>query len=231
MTVGKKSFTSDDYFHKLKTDRETVTEENLNQFYSACKQIGMQFKDTGQTDGLNQVLFLLDCIEKEKKLLDLGINQYISKSLIQKYVDSISDDDVSIIELSKFSRVVPLHIKERIQKCKGIFDNMYVLYTDYSEDRSREIKRADKNRDPILFGTFEKDDLINERFYIIGDWVDKYCHLTLQKMIDVCKDKGIGDVVSDIVVSDTDGYYDSLKVGTSKKSWWNKLLNFLFGKG
>lgn len=229
--MEKNTFTSDDYFHKLKTDRETVTEENLNQFYSACKQIGMQFNDTGQTDGLNQVLFLLDCIEKEKKLLGIGINQYISKSLIQKYVDSISDDDVSIIELSKFSRVIPHHIQERIQRCKDIFDNMYVLYTDYSEDRNREIKRADKNRDPILFGTFERGDLINERFYIIGDWVDKYCHLTLQKMIGVCKDKGIDDVVSDIVVSGTDGSSDSLKVGTSKKSWWDKVLNFLFGKG
>ena len=112
--MEKKTFTSDDYFHKLKNNQEIMTEENLNQFQLACLRIGKQFKDTGQTDGLNRILFLLDCIEKEKKLLDVGINQYISKSLIQRYIDSISDDDVSIIELSKFPRVIPYTIQERI---------------------------------------------------------------------------------------------------------------------
>lgn len=229
--MEEKTFTSDDYFHKLKDNQEVMTEENLNQFQLACLRIGKQFKDTGQTDGLNRILFLLYCIEKEKKLLDVGINQYISKTLIQRYIDSISDDDVSIIELSKFPRVIPYTIQERVQKCKDIFDNMYVLYTDYSEDRYREIKRADENRDPILFGTFEKGNLINERFYIIGDWEDKYCHLTLQKMIDVCKDKGVEDIVSDLDTS----YYKELE-GTLKTSkvtkelWWKKVLDFLFGK-
>ena len=51
-------------------------------------------------------------------------------------------------------------------------------------------------------------------------------------MIDVCKGKGVEDIVSDLDTS----YYKELE-GTlkttkdSKESWWKKVLDFLFGKG
>jgi hypothetical protein len=51
-------------------------------------------------------------------------------------------------------------------------------------------------------------------------------------MIDVCKDKGVEDIVSDLDTS----YYRELE-GTlktpnaSKEPWWKKVLGLLFGKG
>ena len=51
-------------------------------------------------------------------------------------------------------------------------------------------------------------------------------------MIDVCNDKGVEDIVSDLDTS----YYKELE-GTLKTSkvtkepWWKKVLDFLFGKG
>lgn len=58
------------------------------------------------------------------------------------------------------------------------------------------------------------------------------CHRHAQVLIDVCKGKGVEDIVSDLDTS----YYKELE-GTlktpkaSKEPWWKKVLDFLFGKG
>ena len=38
---------------------------------------------------------------------------------------------------------------------------------------------------PILFGTFQDKNTrtIIDRFYFLGDWIDEYCDLTLDKMV------------------------------------------------
>jgi hypothetical protein len=34
-----------------------------------------------------------------------------------------------------------------------------------------------------LFGSFENSQNVNDRLYFIGDWVDEYCDLTLNKFL------------------------------------------------
>ena len=62
---------------------------------------------------------------------------------------------------------------------------MYVIFTDYTGMTERQIKREAREKDPILFGTFQdlSTGSIVERFYFIGDWVDEYCDLTLDKLV------------------------------------------------
>lgn len=47
----------------------------------------------------------------------------------------------------------------------------------------RKIAAEKKDKDPILFGTFQdrKQKVCVDRFYYLGDWVDEYCDLTLDQ--------------------------------------------------
>ncbi|MEN7436416.1 hypothetical protein AAGV27_14815 [Bacillus velezensis] len=64
-------------------------------------------------------------------------------------------------------------------------DRFYVVFTDYTGKVERQIEKERRDKDPILFGTFqdESSGTLIERFYFIGDWEDEYCDLTLDKMI------------------------------------------------
>lgn len=75
---------------------------------------------------------------------------------------------------------------------------MYVVFTDYTGKVERTIEKERREKDPILFGTFQKQrgntrnsgNLINDRFYYLGDWEDEYCDLTMDKFLkEVGKEK------------------------------------------
>jgi hypothetical protein len=131
---------------------------------------------------MKKVIFLAECVTREKEILNLGITQYIHKNIITDYIDDIADDSVSIIELEKYERVIPDDIIEKIVACKKYFDKMYVLFTDYSDDHKRKIE-SERNNDPILFGAMKNGNVFHDRMYIIGDWVDEYCHLIMEKFL------------------------------------------------
>ena len=62
---------------------------------------------------------------------------------------------------------------------------MYVVFTDYTGEMERKVETHNRLKDPILFGSFFDVDseVIVERFYFLGDWVDDFCDLTLDKMV------------------------------------------------
>ena len=50
------------------------------------------------------------------------------------------------------------------------------------------MEKERRDKDPILFGVFKNDTNVADRFYFLGDWVDEYCDLTLDKMIEKYKE-------------------------------------------
>lgn len=199
------TISSEEYFEKLKSHKEEMTKQGLEEFYLNCLYMLHKYEITNQIDAMKKVIFLLEVAGKEKQLLDLKINHYIYKEHIDEYIKAIADDDVSIIELSRYERIIPDEVTEKIENCKEIFDNFYVLFTDYSSTHQRKIERERKNQDPILFGTFENDENIAERFYFIADWIDEYCDLTLDKFLNDFKQKksvGRSEILKDIYTSE-----------------------------
>ena len=93
--------------------------------------------------------------------------------------------------LEKYEREIPDEIVEVIKNTKEIFTQMYVLFTDYTGKIEKKIEKERRDKDPILFGTFQDKDsqTIIDRFYFLGDWVDEYCDLTLDKMVTETKNK------------------------------------------
>lgn len=109
----------------------------------------------------------------------------MKKDDIEKYIDNIAKDVVKIIELENYEREIPDEIVETISQVKDKFSQLYVVFTDYTGKIEQEVIKERREKDPILFGTFQDKNTrtIIDRFYFLGDWIDEYCDLTLDKMV------------------------------------------------
>lgn len=183
--------TPQEYFDAMKDKKNTVTSEDLKKIYDNCMELANKYRITGQIRGLRKILFCMESIEKEQKLVDMGITTFIYKDDIDFYIDTVantrnrSERPIKIIELERYEREIPDEIVEVIDKTKELFDQMYVVYTDYTGKEERKIEAEKKQKDPILFGTFQNREkkVCIDRFYYLGDWIDEFCDLTLDKMI------------------------------------------------
>jgi hypothetical protein len=86
-------------------------------------------------------------------------------------------------------REVPDELVDVVDKTKDIFDQFYVVFTDYTGKEERKVEKERRDKDPILFGVFKNNTTVSDRFYFLGDWVDEYCDLTLDKMVEQYKEK------------------------------------------
>jgi len=181
--------TPSQYFENIKNAKNTATLESIKNSYTVMAQLAEKYNTTGQIRSLRKLNFLADVLGKEEKLVELGITTFIYRDIIEDYIDHVSKDVVKIIELSQYTREVPDEIVEVIKKTKGIFDELYIIFTDYTGKEERKIAQERRDKDPILFGCFKNDRMISDRFYVLGDWVDEYCDLTFDKFVEGYKSK------------------------------------------
>lgn len=195
-----KEMTPYQYFQFVKSKVNEMNDKDLNKLYSISSELLEKYKKTGQIKAAKKLAFHIKSILKEKEIIDLGITKFIYRDDIENYIDNIAKDVVKIIELKNYPREIPDELVETIEKTKNIFDEMYVLFTDYTGEVEKEVE---KERDPILFGSFidRTVDEMSQRMYYLGDWVDEYCDLTLDKLVSQT-DKSIVKEIS--VPNDTD---------------------------
>lgn len=155
--------------------------------YDAALSLGEKYKRTGQISALKKVLYVMKTVEKEKQLVDMGINRFIYRDDIDFFIDhwNKKTNPIKILELARYPREIPDEIVETVEKTKEIFDEFYILYTDYAGREEKRIAAEKRSTDPILFGVFIEQDerLCCDRFYYLGDWEDEFCDLTLEKML------------------------------------------------
>ena len=181
----QKELNPSEYFEIVKSRKQTVTDEDLSRIYDNCLELLNKYKITGQIAGMRKLLFHLESIEAEREIVRMGITTFIYRDDIDEYIDNIAKDTVKIIELEKYEREIPDEIVDIIEKVKDKFDQLYVLFTDYTGKIERQVEKERRQKDPILFGTFlnERTRTVIDRFYFLGDWEDEYCDLTLDKMV------------------------------------------------
>lgn len=179
------TYTPDQYFQFIKEKRQKVTDETLQQIYDNCLELLNKYRITGQTKGMRKLLFHLECVEKERELVALGVDTFIYRDDIEEYIDHVAKDVVKIIELENYEREIPDEIVQTVEVVSGKFDKLYVLFTDYTGKVERQVEKERRSADPILFGTFQNESsrAVVDRFYFLGDWEDEYCDLTLDKMV------------------------------------------------
>lgn len=192
--------TSQQYFEQVKERKHNITDQELVKVYDNCLELLNKYKITGQKKGMRKLMFHLECIEKEREIVKMGINTFIYRDDIEEYIDTVAKDTVKIIELENYEREIPDEIVEVIAATKDKFDQLYVVFTDYTGKVERQIEKERRDKDPILFGTFQNQSnrTVIDRFYYLGDWEDEYCDLTLDKMVNETEKAGKRNIVKTI---------------------------------
>lgn len=80
--------TPDELFQEFKNKKVFFDKNDLDRIYKQAFYLANKYHRTGQTVGLKKILFIMSVLEKEKTLIDLGINQFIYKDTIIDYVDN-----------------------------------------------------------------------------------------------------------------------------------------------
>lgn len=238
--------TPQQYFDQVKERKQKVTDEMLDRVYDNCLTLLNKYKITGQKVGIKKILFHLECLEKEREIVKLGVDTFVYKDAIEDYIDHVADDAVKIIELENYERDIPDEIVSVIEKVKDKFDRLYVVFTDYTGKKERQIAKHKVAKDPILFGAFLNDSnrVIVDRFYYLGDWIDEYCELTLDKMVNEYKESKGSDIRRTIKtpedIEELKQQLDSLKPNGSlyivsnepskKKSFFGKIKSIFSRK-
>ena len=190
--LSDKNMTPTQYFDAVKNLKHTITDEELLRIYDNCLELLEKYKTTGQKKGARRLVFHLETIEREREIVALGVDTFVYKDDIEYYIKEVADDVVKIIDLESYEREIPDDIVELIARVKDKFDQLYIIFTDYTGEAEKKVAQERRDKDPILFGTFKDKGsrAIIDRFYYLGDWVDEYCDLTLDRMIEECENLG-----------------------------------------
>ena len=243
-----KELTPSEYFEKIKDKKHTIEDEGLKAVYENCLELINKYKVTGQRKAIKKLMFHLECIEKEREIVQMGINTFIYRDDIEEYIDNIAKDAVKIIELENYEREIPDEIVDVIAAVKDKFDQLYVVFTDYTGKVERQIQKERRDKDPILFGTFQdkKNRAVIDRFYYLGDWEDEHCDLTLDKMVNETEKVGKRKITRSISTpEDIEELREQLKMlepkndsflittvtpEQTKQSWFSNIRTFFKGK-
>lgn len=198
--MENKELSPQEYFDEIKNRKQHITDEQLTAVYNNCLELLDKYRITGQISGMKKLMFHIGCIEKEREIVKMGIDTFVYRDDIEYYIDQVSSDVVKIIDIGSYEREIPDEIVDVIAKVKDIFDQLYIVFTDYTGKVERRVKKERRARDPILFGTFldEGSRSVIDRFYYLGDWVDEYCELTLDKMVNETEKVGKRNIVKKI---------------------------------
>ena len=188
-TETKQEITPSQYFDFLKDAKKTITTKALQDSYDVFLKLAEKYQKLGQVESMKKLCFLADTLIKEEKLIEIGITTYVYKDTIEDYIENVADKAVKIVELSRYMREIPDELVETVEKSKELFDEFYVVFTDYTGKEERKVEKERRDKDPILFGVFKNQRNVSDRFYFLGDWVDEYCDLTLDKMVEEYKAK------------------------------------------
>jgi hypothetical protein len=171
---------------KLSARLEKVCE--LLQVAESCQQIALRDKIKEKFGK-----FL-----REQEIISCGFTHYIDKATLQRFIDRSSKKIIKLTKLKNYIRVIPKNVRvklERAQKAK-LFDEYVVLHTD--PDNKAVEKTSEEKKDPILFGIVNESPL----YYVVGDWIDKYCDITMDKIFaELSQDKDNFEIEPDVKVA------------------------------
>lgn len=195
-----KELTAQQYFDMVKDKKTKITDGELLKVYDNAELLLKKAMITKQVNAAKKLVFHLETIEKERELVKLGIDTFVYKDDIEEFIDNVAKNTVKIIEVERYEREIPDDIVEVIAKTSHLFDKLYIVFTDYTGKEEKRALKERKEKDPILFGTFQdkKNRVLIDRFYFLGDWEDEYCDLTLDKMVSEMKSVANKDVINKI---------------------------------
>lgn len=170
-------------FVKLETeDSKEKYKNRIKEYVALLKQCDVM----GQTS-MKEKLFQNIIINKYESILYAhGYTKLITEEKLVEFVKK-SEKGLSLTYIDNYTKIIPLDITQKVIEANKleVFDNYCILHYDpdkksYQQTQEDIKKENQKRRDPILFGMIKNSN----KLYYIGDWVDDYCDLTFDKIID-----------------------------------------------
>ena len=190
--LTKKTYHSiEEFFATLKNSKLelTKTRDILEKYEKSL----IEAKKNGQQSLVEKLLVKKDVIASETFLIENGITKYVSEDQVVKlYKATDKSKHLKLTYLKNYVRIIPsdvVKLKDKADELK-IFDNYVILHYDpFNNSTDLTIKekkeKIAKAKDPIMFGVVKN----SRNLYFIGDWVDEYCDLTLEKMLEILNEK------------------------------------------
>lgn len=220
--------TTEEVFEQLKESIRDITVEQLDDNSKKAVGILASSLEIDQKLLAKQAIRMIKDIEQEKEIIKGGYTKYFTKDDLKGiliHYSRTNDTNILFNDLEEFDRVIPQVNRLEIEKAKnsGLFGQFYIIYTDYTNGGKLKTKSKNKKvtKDPIVFANPKntEDDkekvILSERLYVITDWVDEFCDLNLNKILECIKDTDykLYDAVenSDVDISDVLEKFKNIK--------------------
>jgi hypothetical protein len=170
------------YFRFVKSKFKPIDQQELTLRFDKLQKLVLASKEINQQALYEQLSIQLAVTVREQEALVAGCGIKINTDTVEKFIGKVKDRCIKYTLLENFPRTIPSKVRDKIRTIQDleIFDSYHVLYTDYTDEALKTNKDKIRERDPILFGSFK---FLPKQLYYITDWVDKYCELTMSKLI------------------------------------------------
>lgn len=140
-------------------------------------------KDLHQTALVESLSTKLEAVKMESLLYGyIDPVKIITEQQVVQFVKE-SEKGIRLDWIKNFARIIPSDIATRKIEFDNlnVFDNYVVMHYDPDGKAWKDTyDEKQKRKDPILFGVIK--DM--KKLYVIGDWKDEYCDLTVTDFID-----------------------------------------------
>jgi hypothetical protein len=203
------------YFKYIKSKLNKLQERKLNERLLRLQKFVKSAEELGQKALFEEFSRKIAITVREQEVFACGIEYFVDRWVIDKFRGKVKDVEIGFSKLSEYTRPVPDNVASKIKKLQelSMFDDYWILYLNYQDKKDvggkkkaevvKTNKEKIKEKDPIVFGI---QDYLPDKLYFIADWVDEYCDLTLDKLLeDVKKDdpdydvKNIEDIDEDYI--------------------------------
>ena len=188
--VNKEEMTPSVYFDYVKGLKEKLNKDEYDIIIDSTLKMIQKCKITKQTTMAKELTHQLELAIKELNAANKGFDIYVSRKVIDKYIADVEGKAIKIIELSEYTREIPDEVMDKIEVASELFDQLYIIFTDYTKKESKRVAKERRDKDPIVFGAFldkessnRNDIYVEDRLFFIVDWVEEKCDLTLEQLV------------------------------------------------
>ena len=180
------------FFSYVKSKLNKSQQKKLKARLGKLQQLVKQAEELNQQALFEELSKSLVLAVRESEAVACGYDTWLKQADVAKFMSMVRENDtansspVFFKKLEEFPRAIPANVKKALKaaQSKGIFDEFWILYLDYTREEVKTNKEKIRQKDPILFGRHSND---GEKLYFIIDWIDEYCDLTLSKFVEKMK--------------------------------------------
>jgi hypothetical protein len=178
------------FFSHVKSQLTPIQSVKVEERMRTIKRLITHAQELNQTGAKNQYIKLLIACTRESEILSQGLNFWVSRNEVNRFINFVyqsKEDRKKVVFLKNwrdYPRIAPKDVSDKIKQLNGrkIFDELEILYLDYTADTERtETAQTKKEKDPILFGIIKE---MPDRLYFITYWEDEKCDLTIEQLVE-----------------------------------------------